>query len=135
MIGCIYADRTFLPPSTIYQAVSGNVQDTWVDEFNPQKQIAHFTSTTCGWTNEELGFSWLLTVFDRHTKTKARNGRDWRILYVDDHGSYLNIRFLDYCLLYRILVVNYPPYSTHRLQLLDVSCFEPLASYYSTFLA
>jgi hypothetical protein len=69
------------------------------------------------------------------TPKKARNGRDWRFLYLDGHGSHLNMRFIDYCIDHRILVVNYSPHSTHRLQPLDVGCFGPLASYYSTFLA
>jgi hypothetical protein len=115
VIGCICADGTHLPPGIIYQATSGNVRDTWVDDFDPQVQLAHFTSTASGWTNVEIGFAWLTTVFNRYTKPKARNGRDWRMLYVDGHGSHLNMRFLDYCLLHRILVINYPLHSTHRL--------------------
>jgi hypothetical protein len=31
----------------------------------------------------------------------------------------------------KILVVIYPPHSTHRMQPLDVGCFAPLATYYS----
>ena len=70
-------------------------------------------------------------MFDRYTKTKARNGRDWRLLFVDGHGSHLNMKFLDWCDQHRILVAIYPPHLTHRLQPLDVSLFSPLATYYS----
>jgi len=38
---------------------------------------------------------------------------------------------LEWCRSNRILVAVFPPYSTHRLQPLDVSLFRPLASYYS----
>ncbi|TKA70473.1 hypothetical protein B0A55_10853 [Friedmanniomyces simplex] len=38
------------------------------------------------------------------TKRKARNGRDYRLLIVDGHGSHINMRFLDVCLADRILV-------------------------------
>jgi hypothetical protein len=41
------------------------------------------------------------------------------------------MKFLDYCELHRILVAVYPPHSTHRLQPLDVSLFNPLANFYS----
>ena len=41
------------------------------------------------------------------------------------------MRFLDWCKANRILVVAFPPHSTHRLQPLDVSLFSPLATYYS----
>jgi len=135
MIGCICADGTYVPPSIIYQASSGNLQDTWLDDFNSEEHTCHFASSASGWTNEDLGYSWLVNVFDRYTKRKARNGRDWRCLYVDGHGSHLNMRFLNYCADHRIFVVIYPPHSTHRLQPLDVGCFGPLASYYSTNLA
>ncbi|RDI81192.1 hypothetical protein Vi05172_g8804 [Venturia inaequalis] len=34
-IGCIYADGDVLPPSIIYQAISGDLQDTWLDDWDP----------------------------------------------------------------------------------------------------
>jgi hypothetical protein len=135
MIGCICADGSYIAPSIIYQALSGNIQDTWLDDFEPEAHCCHFTASASGWTNEDLGFHWLESVFNRYTKAKARNGRDWRFLYTDGHSSHLNMRFLEYCLKHRIFVVIYPPHSTHRLQPLDVSCFRPLASYYSTELS
>jgi len=75
VLATICMDGTFLPPALIYQAVSGNVQDTWLDDFNPEEQSASFASSPSGWTNDILGLSWLQTV-DTHTKQKARNGRD-----------------------------------------------------------
>ncbi|CAE7034336.1 DDE 1 domain containing protein [Pyrenophora teres f. teres] len=43
--------------------------------------------------------------------------------------------FLFHCAEERILVLIYPPHSTHTLQPLDVVCFSPLATNYSTVLA
>jgi hypothetical protein len=37
---------------------------------------------------------WLTQIFDRHTKEKARIERLYRLLLVDGHNSYLNMRFL-----------------------------------------
>ena len=127
----ICADGTSLPPALIYQATTGNLQDTWLQDFDSSKHAAFFASSPSGWTNDELGYQWLTTVFDRYTKEKARQGRDWRLLIVDGHGSHINMKFLDYCNSHRILVFVYPPHSTHRLQPLDVSLFAPLAIYYS----
>ena len=90
-----------------------------------------FASSPNGWTSDELGLSYLTTIFDRETKAKARNSRNWRLLFVDGHGSYINMKWLDYCLKHRILLAVYPPHSTHRLQPLDVSVFSPLATFYS----
>ena len=33
IVGCICADGTWLPPGLIYQAKTGNIQDTWVQDF------------------------------------------------------------------------------------------------------
>jgi hypothetical protein len=41
------------------------------------------------------------------------------------------MKFLDWCKQSKVLLAFYPPYSTHRLQPLDVGIFAPLASYYS----
>jgi hypothetical protein len=130
-IATICADGTSLSPGLIYQAVSGNIQDSWLQDYDPTEQSCFFTSSKTGWTNDDLGFSWLTTLFDRETKAKARQGRDWRLLILDGHGSHINMRFIDYCLDHRILVAAYPPHSTHKLQPLDVSLFSPLATFYS----
>lgn len=131
LLASICMDGTWIPPALIYQAVSGDVQDTWVTEVDPEEHQVHFASSATGWTNEDLGFMWLTTIFDRYTKEKARLGRDWRLLMVDGHNSHLNMRFLDWCEAHRILVCAYPSHSTHRLQPLDVSLFGRLAQYYS----
>ena len=70
-------------------------------------------------------------LFDKETKEKARQGRDWRLLIVDSYGSHLNMQFVEKCDSKRILLAIFPPYATHRLQPLDVSLFSPLAIYYS----
>jgi hypothetical protein len=53
------------------------------------------------------------------------------MLFVDSHGSYVTTSFLKAAIDLKILVVIYPPHSTHRLQPLDVGCFALLATYYS----
>jgi hypothetical protein len=50
---------------------------------------------------------------------------------LDGHGSHCTLGFLGWCHKRRILVAIYPPHSIHRLQPLDVSLFNPLATYYS----
>jgi hypothetical protein len=131
IIASICQSGTALPPTVIYAAAQNNIQDIWVEQITTTECEIHFTTSPTGWTIDELGYLWLTGVFDRHTKEKATGGLRWRLLYVDGHSSHLNMRFLDYCLDHRILVVAYPPHSTHRLQPLDVSLFNPLANYYS----
>ena len=131
LIGSVCADGTTLPPAIIYQAISGNIHDSWLNDYNPEKHGCYITSTPSGWTSEELALSWLTKVFDCISKPKAREGRDWRLLIVDGHNSHINIRFLDWCDKHRVLVAVFPPHSTHQLQPLDVTCFRSLGHHYS----
>ena len=129
VVATICADGTHLSPTLIYKAVSGSLRDTWLDGFEPRRQSCYFTSSPNGWTNDELGYSWLTGLFEKETAAKAK--RSWRLLFVDGHSSHVNMNFLDWCEQHRILVAIYPPHSTHRLQPLDVGVFAPLAHYYS----
>ncbi|XP_044714410.1 DDE superfamily endonuclease domain-containing protein [Hirsutella rhossiliensis] len=89
-----------------------------------------FTTSETGWTNHELGKEWLIGVFDRFTKEKARNGRDYRLLITDGHSSHVNMDFLEWCDQHRIIVAVFPPHSTHRLQ--PLMCpFGPLSTAYT----
>ncbi|RMZ87477.1 hypothetical protein DV736_g5297, partial [Chaetothyriales sp. CBS 134916] len=128
LLACICADGTAIPLALIYQGTSGDLQDTWLEDFDHSSDHAYFAASEKGWTNEDLGMKWL-EIFDRHTKDKAGNSR--RLLLVDGHSSHVNLRFIDYCDRNRILLVVLPPHSTHRLQPLDVGIFSPLAHAYS----
>jgi hypothetical protein len=129
LIATICADGSSLPPALIYKATSGNLQDTWLQDYKPEEHPCWFASSPNGWTSDELGLSWLQSLFDPQTSEKAK--RDWRLLMLDGHGSHCTLDFLEWCHKRRILVAIYPPHSTHRLQPLDVSLFRPLATYYS----
>ncbi|KAL5610899.1 hypothetical protein FOBRF1_007016 [Fusarium oxysporum] len=49
-LACICQDMTSLPPFLIYQGKPGQVQDTWLTEFDPEHQSAFFTTSETGWT-------------------------------------------------------------------------------------
>ncbi|KAF2834456.1 DDE-domain-containing protein [Patellaria atrata CBS 101060] len=123
LVATIYADGTALPPALIYEAVSGDLlgpilqhlQDTWFQDYKPLVDEYSFASSPTGWTNNQLGMEWLTNVFEPQTKAKARNGRDWRLLLVDGHGSHLTLPFINYCINHRIILANFPAHSTHRL--------------------
>jgi len=132
VVATICGDGTTLPPLLIYDSTSGLIQDSWVQDFDSNEHDAWFTSSASGWTSDEVGFKWLEGLFDQRTQGKAR--RDWRLLFVDGHGSHVTLKFLEWAQQHRILVAVYPPHFTHRLQPLDVGCFAPLATYYSQLL-
>ncbi|KAF2182033.1 DDE-domain-containing protein [Zopfia rhizophila CBS 207.26] len=131
LLASICADGSYLPPALIYQGESGDVQNSWLQDYEPSSQEAFFTASPTGWTNDNLGFEWLTKVFDRHTKAKARHGRDWRLLIVDGHGSHVNMTFINWAVAHQIAVLVFPPHSTHTLQPLDVGVFRPLSGYYT----
>jgi hypothetical protein len=133
LLACICTDGSALAPALIYQSASGSIQDSWLQAFDPDDHRVHFASSPSGWTNNELGLSWLKQVFDRSTKEKA--GRSYRLLILDGHGSHLTMDFIEYCDRNRILLAVYPSHSTHTFQPLDVVMFKPFSSAYSNQVA
>ncbi|KAH5390817.1 hypothetical protein HBI32_241910 [Parastagonospora nodorum] len=107
LLACICADGSSLPLSLIYASTQGAIRLNWVE------------GITAGDHDQ---------VFDRCTKNKL--GR-WRLLILDGHGSHLTPEFLEYCNRHRILLMVFPPHSTHTLQPLDVVMFKPLLLSYS----
>ena len=116
-------------PSLIYKGDSGDLQDSWVESFDPSTQSAFFVASENGWSSNAFGLRWLTQVFDPETRERARGRR--RLLIVDGHSLHINIGFLEACDTLRIVVLILPPHSTHRLQPLDVGLFLPLALRYS----
>jgi hypothetical protein len=131
LLAAIRADGEMLPPGLIYASASSTLRNTWVADIEARKHDVFFSSSPSGWSNNDVELAWLEQVFDRCTKKKARQGRDWRVLIVDGHGSHLTMDSLDHCDKHRILLAIMPPHSTHTLQPLDVVMFKPLSSSYS----
>ncbi|KAI7972834.1 hypothetical protein EIK77_000322 [Talaromyces pinophilus] len=128
-IGCICANGTAISPALIYMAKSGHLQDSWLQDFDPRTQRCFFAASDSGWTNNELGYRWLVDVFDKETKSQASRG--WRLLILDGHGSHVTMKFIEYCNSNRILLAIFPAHATHTLQPLDVAIFSPLSNAYT----
>ena len=56
---------------------------------------------------------------------------DYRLLILDGHGSHTTAGFDRFCIEKKIILLYMPPYSSHLLQPLDVSCFAPLKHLYN----
>ena len=56
VLASICMDGTWIPPALIYQAVSGDVQDTWVTEVDLIEHQVHFISLETGWTSKGYKF-------------------------------------------------------------------------------
>lgn len=129
LLATICADGSALPPALIYQGDSYDLQDSWLEDYNSSSDEAYFAVSKKGWTNEDLGLSWLSKIFEPATTKKAGNGR--RLLIVDGHSSHVNMKFINFCDNHNIILAILPPHSTHRLQPLDVGIFSPLSTAYS----
>jgi len=128
VLACISANGRTLPPALIYQADSGDLMDTWLEDWVADQQ-AFFGSSANGWSSNAFGLDWLRNVFERSTASIAGNKR--RLLLVDGHNSHVNLQFVKECDKLRIILIILPPHSTHRLQPLDVGLFSPLSKRYT----
>jgi hypothetical protein len=133
LLAAISAEGRRLPPAIIYASQSGDMQDTWLEDFEPSDPVqrTYFATSETGWSSNNHGLSWL-QQFDRDTTESA--GYSPRLLIVDGHGSHITEEFINYAISHRIWLAVFPPHSTHILQPLDVSVFSPLALAYSTAL-
>ena len=120
ILACISAIRKWIPPLLIYKGESGDLMSTWVDEVTTDSK-AHFTISSNGWSNNAIGLVWLQKVFERYTKPARMTQK--RLLIIDGLSSHVNMAFVDWADQHGIILLILPPYTTHRLQPLDVGLF------------
>lgn len=89
--------------------------------------VLSYTSSAKGYTNNELGVEY---IKDFHEQTKEKADKV-RILFVDGHASHCTLAFLDFAAEHNIIIISYPPHTTHKLQGLDVACFGPLKIFWA----
>lgn len=74
VMATICADVTELSSALIYKAISGNLQDIWLDDFQPDEHDCYFALSPNGWTSDELGYSWLAGLFEKRWLPKRTAG-------------------------------------------------------------
>jgi hypothetical protein len=110
VLACISAIGKWIPPLLIYKGDSGDLRSSWVDEVTTESQ-AHFTVSSNGWSNNNIGLAWLQQVFERYTKPARATQK--RLLIVDGHSSHVNMAFVDWADQHGIILLILPPYTTH----------------------
>ncbi|KAE8213290.1 hypothetical protein CF319_g9184 [Tilletia indica] len=75
-----------------------------------------------GYTDDILALKWI-KHFDERTKGMTKGSK--RLLIFDGHGSHCTKQFLEHCDANKIVPFSLPPHSSHILQPLDVSVFQP----------
>ncbi len=123
LLECILIDGDLLPPFIIFKA---KVQmEEWAKLLSKGGKIC---ISDKGWTNNTLGFEWLKQVFNPYTKARQKGA--YRMLILDGHKSHLTTEVIQLCVSEKIILTCLPAHTTHMLQPLDVSFFQPLAKNY-----
>ena len=113
LLVCICVDGTALPLVLIYENISNDLQDIWLEDFDVIKDQVYFVVFFKGWINEELGLFWFTRLFESKTTSKA--GNRMCLLIFDSHSSHMNLAFINACKSQKIISVILLLHSTHQL--------------------
>lgn len=122
IICCINATGYYLPPFLVFARKRMRPE---LVERAPPGTVGHCSDN--GWSNGDI-FVLFLKHFNCHVKPTAESPV---LLLVDNHKTHLTLEAINFCRENHIIMVGFPPHTTHRLQPLDVSFFGPLKTYYS----
>lgn len=80
-----------------------------------------------GWSNEQLFLKFL-----DHFVSHVKSSKEERILLVlDNHETHLSVEALEKASEAGIVMVTFPPHTSHKLQPLDLTVYGPLKTYYN----
>ncbi|KAF1999405.1 DDE-domain-containing protein, partial [Amniculicola lignicola CBS 123094] len=128
-IECVSAAGVVIDPLIVFKGKFH--QDKWVQMDGGRSGWSYALSQK-GWTDDELGLEWL-KIFEQATRPALP--REKRLLIMDNHGSHLTGKFLRFAIDHKIIVLCFPPHTTHLLQPLDVGLFGPLQTHYTKLVA
>lgn len=127
MLECTCADGSILPPLIIFAGSS--VQQQWFpDDDDDRYRNWHFTTSTNGWTNQNIAVKWLREVFIPHTQPEDPN--QWRVIVLDGHNSHTTEEFMELCVLHKIYLLFLCPHTSHVCQPNDLGLFPNVKGCY-----
>lgn len=116
MVGLICAAGSSIPPVFLFPRKKSSPVYM---EGSPEGSIGIFNGT--GYQDKD---SFLETL--KHLKKFASPMKDDPILLlVDNHASHCNIQCINFCRENGIVMVSFPPHTSHKTQPLDISVFGP----------
>lgn len=111
-------DGFTISPMVILNAASHREQ--WIP--NTVENSVLYGLSESGYSNAELALEWI-KHFDRFTTPRQRGL--YRLLLFDGHDSHTTFEFINFCDKRKIIPFALPPHSTHFLQPLDITLFQP----------
>lgn len=85
------------------------------------------TANPSGWSNEES-----FVKFLDHFLSSVKSSKEDRVMLIlDNHETHLSPKVLDKASDGGIVMVTFPPHTSHRLQPLDLSVYGPLKTYFN----
>lgn len=112
----ISASGNTIPPLFVFPRV--HYKDHFL-EGAPEGSIG--AANRSGWINSEIFIS-VLTHIKKHTLCSKDNPI---LLLCDNHESHISLQAITYARDNGIIVVTFPPHTSHRLQPLDIAVFGP----------
>jgi hypothetical protein len=103
-----------LPPLTIYGAK--NVNPMWCTR-GPER--GQFKCSKKGWITEDLFVDWFQNLFLVETAMLPRP----LLLLMDNLSAHISIKIIELAHKHRVILLCFPPNTTHALQPLDVATF------------
>lgn len=123
-VGIISAAGSTVPPVFVYPRLR-NPEEYLGDEY-PTSAIA--LGNKKGWMTSEL-FPKVIEHFANTVKCSVENKV---LLLVDNHESHISVDVIKLCRQKGIILLSFPPHTTHRMQPLDVGVYGPFKSYLAT---
>ncbi|XP_046388449.1 uncharacterized protein LOC124157622 [Ischnura elegans] len=119
---CMSASGNFMPPMFVFPRKREN--PLLMDDAPPGSFACYHES---GWINNETFLVWFKKFIDFSNPSKEKPV----LLILDGHESHAkNLDLIDLARKHNVVLLCFPPHTTHRLQPLDVSFMAPLSTYY-----
>lgn len=119
---CISAAGVYVPPMFVFPRVKENPR--LMDDAPPGASAAYCKS---GWINKDSFILW----FNRFLEFSNPSAEKPVLLLLDGHKSHTkSLELIELARKNNVVILTFPPHTTHRLQPLDVAAMAPLSAYY-----
>ena len=122
VVCCSSAAGQFVPPFMIFKRKRMSPELA-----NGAPSGSYVTNNDSGWMDSEMFLNWL----DHFIKCVRPNKENKVLLLLDGASSHTtSLAAVNMARENGIIIMSFPPHTTHKLQPLDVSFFKPLQTYY-----